>query len=167
MSFSLLPQAIFSSVQKIPLEYLHARGISLLMLDFDNTLVPYTTSVPTVEVRRWLDEMRSSDVGLCVVSNSRKPRVAVFCQTYGLPCITRAKKPRSKGIRQCLERFQLQPNQCALVGDQIFTDVLGANCAGVSSFLVPAIWNHSILLKLRHMLELPFIFLARGRSVSQ
>lgn len=167
MSFSLLPQAIFSSVPEITLDYLHARGIALLMLDFDNTIVPYTTSVPTERMRRWLDAMRRSDVRLCVVSNSRKPRVAIFCQTYGIPCVTRAKKPFSRGIHQCLERFQLQPSQCALVGDQIFTDVLGANCAGVSSLLVPAICNHTILLKLRHVLELPFIFLARGRSVSQ
>ena len=57
----------------------------------------------------------------------------------------------------------MEPDRAALVGDQIYTDVLGANCAGVRSILIPAIDNHNIWLKLRHVAELPFIWLARNR----
>ena len=86
-----------------------------------------------------------------------------FCKQYGLDCITHAKKPFSRGIRACLTRFSLEPARCALVGDQIYTDVLGANCAGVQSVLISAIHNHTIWLKLRHVAELPFIAIGKWR----
>jgi len=69
----------------------------------------------------------------------------------------------SRGIRACLTRYALDPAACALVGDQIFTDVLGANCAGVQSILISAIHNHTIWLKLRHVAELPFIAIGKWR----
>ena len=107
--------------------------------------------------------MRASAVRLCVVSNSHKPRVVEFCRKYGLDCVTHAKKPFQRGIRETLSRFSLEPAGCALVGDQIYTDVLGANCGGLTSILIQAINNHTIWLKLRHAAELPFIALGRRR----
>ena len=166
MPFSLLPTFRAEAVTDLTPEVLLGQGIRLLMLDFDNTIVPYTTDRPTEAVSHWLETMESSDVQICVVSNSRKDRVKVFCKKYGIPCITRAKKPFSRGIRQCLGRYAFPPEQCALVGDQIFTDTLGANGCGVRSILVPAIDNHNFWLKLRHAAELPFIFLAKNRRIS-
>lgn len=163
MPFSLLPRHLLSGVTDITPDFLHKQGIRLLMLDFDNTLVPYTTSTPTKAVSDWLDTMLRSDVKICVVSNSRKDRVKKFCQTYGVPCITHAKKPFSKGISQCLAQFGISAECSALVGDQIYTDTLGANCAGLTSILVPAICNHTFWLKLRHVAELPFIYAAKLR----
>ena len=163
MRLSLLPKALFPALTQISPEYLHRQGIRLLMLDFDNTIVPYTTNEPTPEMAAWLGAMQASGIGLCVVSNSRKPRVVTFCEKYGLDCITHAKKPFSRGIRACLARFSLEPARCALVGDQIYTDVLGANCAGVQSILISAIHNHTIWLKLRHVAELPFIAIGKWR----
>ena len=163
MSFSLLPVIRADSLTKLNAPMLKNRGIRLLMMDFDNTIVPYTTSIPTEGMLAWLEKMKSSEIQLCVVSNSHNSRVRVFCETYGLDCITHAKKPFSKGIKACLVRYGIAPGQSALVGDQIYTDVLGANCAGVTSILIPAIHNHTIWLKLRHVAELPFVFAARNR----
>ena len=115
-------------------------------------------------MEKWLKEMLDSEVQICVVSNSKRGRVRAFCERYGIPCVTHARKPFSKGIRECLNKFQLSPNQCALAGDQIFTDTLGANCAGCTSILVKAIHNHNIWLKLRHVAEMPFIALAFHRK---
>ncbi len=165
MRFSFLPRLLAPALTSLTPEALSARGIKLLMLDFDNTIVPYTTSAPTPEMAAWLSRMQRPELQLCVVSNSKKPRVVTFCRQYGLPCITHAKKPFSRGIQACLSRFHRRPEECALVGDQIFTDTLGANCAGVYSILIPAIDNHTIWLKLRHLLELPFIFAARRRRL--
>ena len=167
MAFSFLPRIMADAVTDISPTLLRQRGIRLLMLDFDNTLVPYTTSVPTVAVADWLKAMQQSDIMICVVSNSRKQRVRVFCEQYGIDCITHAKKPFSKGIRQCLEKYSIVPAECALAGDQIYTDTLGANCQGVASILVRAIHNHNIWLKLRHVAELPWIFLARKRRINK
>ena len=165
MSFSLLPAMMTDAVTDLTPTLLHRRGVKLLMLDFDNTIVPYTTSVPTQKMERWLDWAKCSGVQVCVVSNSRKERVKVFCRQYGIDCITHARKPFSQGIRQCLERYGIQARQAALVGDQIYTDVLGANRMGVTSILVSAIHNHNFWLKARHVLELPFIFAARNRRI--
>ena len=163
MSFSLIPDVILPSLTSLTPELLQKRGVSFLMMDFDNTIVPYTTNEPTEEMRAWLDAMKASGIRLCVVSNSKRPRVVTFCKTYDLPCITHAKKPFQRGIRECLAQFSLRPEHAALVGDQIYTDVLGANCAGLTSILVSAIDNHTIWLKLRHICELPFIACGKRR----
>ena len=165
MGFSLLPKIIVPALTDVSPELLRSRGIKLLMLDFDNTIVPYTTSTPTEAMECWLKAMTQSDIQLCVVSNSHKERVKIFCAGYGIPCITHANKPFSKGIKECLAKFALRPQDCALVGDQIFTDTLGANAAGVTSILVKAIDNHNIWLKLRHAAEMPFILMARRRRI--
>ena len=165
MPFSPLPKLICTALTDVSVELLRRKKIRLLMLDFDNTIVPYTTSTPTPLMENWLKEMCASDIQLCVVSNSKHDRVKIFCSHYGIPCITHAKKPFSKGIRQCLRQFDVPPAEAALVGDQIFTDTLGANCAGVTSILVKAIDNHNFWLKARHVLEKPFIYLARKRRV--
>ena len=163
MPFSLIPKLILPSLTDVTPELLAARGVRFLMLDFDNTIVPYTTNEPAETMAAWLRQMQASEICLCVVSNSRKPRVVEFCQKYGLDCITHAKKPFQRGIRECLARFSLNPAECALAGDQIYTDVLGANCAGMTSVLVSAIHNHTIWLKLRHVAELPFIAIGRRK----
>ena len=167
MRFSFLPTMMTPALTDLSAEFLRQKNIRLLMLDFDNTIVPYTTSDPTEEMDSWLRQMIGSDIQLCVVSNSKKNRVKIFCEKYGIDCITHAKKPFPKGIRECLRKYQISPSQCALVGDQIFTDTMGANGCGVTSVLVNAIDNHNIWLKLRHVAELPFIYLARKRRITK
>ena len=167
MPFSLLPKHIFHKLTDVTPEFLREHGIRLLMLDFDNTMLPYTSRTPTPELLRWIDGMKRSGISLCVVSNSRKPKSASFCKAHNLACITHSKKPGGKGIRRCLARFDAAPGEAALAGDQIFTDVLGANCAGAASILVKPIHLHNIWLKLRHAAEQPFIFLARKRRITK
>ena len=165
MPLSLLPKAIARDITQLTPQYLNSQGIRLLMMDFDNTIVPYTTDTPSEKVLFWLEMMKATDIKLCVVSNSKKKRVKSFCKKYGIDCITHARKPFSKGIRECLLRYDLPASQSALVGDQIYTDTLGANGCGVFSILVKAIDNHNFWLKARHVLELPFIFAAKKRKI--
>lgn len=165
MSFSFFPNFITDKITDLKPDWFASRNISLLMLDFDNTMIPYTTDVPTAELLEWIRSMQQAKIILCVVSNSKRDRAKRFCQTYGLACITNAKKPFSNGIRRCLAQFKLPETACAMVGDQIFTDTLGANCAGVESYLVKSIDNHNFWLKARHVLELPFIYFARKRRL--
>jgi HAD superfamily phosphatase (TIGR01668 family) len=166
MSFSLLPGFGTRKLTDVKPEFLQRQGIKLLMLDFDNTIVPYTTNIPTMEMEHWLSEMSKSDIQLCVVSNSKKDRVKQFCRKHGLPCITHSRKPFGKGISQALKLLQAKPEESALVGDQIYTDVVGANLRGVTSILVKSIHNHNIWLKARHVLEVPVIYFAEKRRIS-
>ena len=165
MPFPLFPRLITDELTELTPDFFQEQGIELLMLDFDNTIVPYTTDIPTPLMEQWLMDAAEWEIPVCVVSNSKKDRVKVFCRHYGIDCITHAKKPFTKGIRECLEKYGVEPSHAALVGDQIFTDTFGANNAGCMPILVRAIDNHNIWLKLRHVAELPFIYAARKRSV--
>ena len=166
MPLSFLPKLMTDKLTDITPELLRAHNIRLLMLDFDNTIVPYTTTVPTAEMESWLKAMNNlPDIQLCIVSNSHNDRVPKFCRERDMSVITHAKKPFSKGINECLAKYGIPASQAALVGDQIYTDTLGANGAGVASILVKAIDNHNFWLKARHVLEKPFIFAARNRRI--
>ena len=165
MSLSLLPGLMTEKLTDLTPEMLQKRGISLLMMDFDNTIVPYTTDVPTEEMQAWLERMNASPVKIAIVSNSKNERLIRFCEAYHLDYIMRAHKPRPDGLRQCMERFGFSPENAAIVGDQIFTDTLAGNLAGVTPILVKAIDNHTFWLKARHVLELPFVFAARKRRI--
>ncbi len=166
MPISFLPTHCCCCATELTPAWLRRQGIRLLMLDFDNTIVPYTTDVATEPMAAWLRELLASEIQVCVVSNSRNDRVKRFCAVQGLDCITQAKKPGTRGILQCLRAYGVPAHQAALCGDQIFTDTLGANRAGVTAILVKPIDNHNIWLKLRHVAEQPFIFAARKRRIS-
>ena len=166
MPLSFLPRLMLNALTDLTPEMLQRRGITLLMMDFDNTIVPYTTTTPAEEMETWLKAMNElADIQLCIVSNSHNDRVPQFCRERNLAVITHAKKPFSKGINECLAKFGIDSKDAALVGDQIFTDTLGANGAGVKSVLVEAIHNHNFWLKARHVLEKPFIYAARKRRI--
>ena len=167
MSFSLLPKHRTDALTDIHPDFFVNNGIRLVMLDFDNTIIPYTTDEPTPLMASWLTWVRDCGIYVCVVSNSKKNRAPVFCEKHHLHCITHANKPGRKGIRQCMEKFGMTPDESVLIGDQIFTDTLGANRCGVRSILVKSIHNHTFWLKLRHVAELPFIFLSRKRRITK
>ncbi len=163
---SFLPKYWFPKLTDIPPEFLQECGITLLLLDFDNTMLPYTTDVPTPELLAWMERMRAAGLQLCIVSNSHRQRVPKFSAQYGVPCVLRAVKPRTRGIRAAMRQFSAVKAETALVGDQTYTDVLGANLAGITSLQVRSIHNHTIWLKLRHVLELPCLWMAKRRRVT-
>ena len=162
---SFLPTYWFPQLTELRPEFLQERGITLLLLDFDNTMLPYTTDEPTPELLAWMERMRAAGIRLCIVSNSHRQRVPNFSAQYDIPCVLRAVKPRTRGIRTAMQQFSASKAETALVGDQTYTDVLGANLAGITSLQVRSIHNHTIWLKLRHVLELPFLWMARKRRV--
>lgn len=159
----LLPKYIFPKITDISPDFLKSHRIHLLLMDFDNTMLPYTTDEPSQELLDWMATIQAAGVGLCIVSNSKKARVPNFSKAYGIPCVTHAAKPGKKGILRAMK--EMGESRAALVGDQIYTDVLGANRAGIPAIIVRAIHNHNIWLKLRHLLELPFLAMAAGRKV--
>ena len=162
---SFLPRYIFPKITDISPEFLKEQDICLLLMDYDNTMLPYTEDVPDELLLEWLHTVQEAGIALCIVSNTGKKRVPDFSAAYDIPCVIRAGKPGARGIRKAMRRFSCSKTQTALVGDQIFTDVLGANLAGLMSIAVTSIHNHNFWLKLRHVFELPFLALAHKRRV--
>ena len=116
------------------------RGIKLLLADLDNTLVPYGVPEPTQAVREWTAELARAGITLFVLSNNRHPgRPERFSKALGVPFIGHAGKPKPGSFFKAMERMGCTPEQTAIVGDQIFTDILGGSRAGVTTLLVEPI----------------------------
>lgn len=140
MAFSLRANAAVDSIFNLKPERLAQAGITLLLADLDNTLTPYSSEIPTPEVRAWKEELERYGVTLFVVSNSRKStRVPNYCGRLGIDFVRHAGKPKKKGFWEALKKTGRAPEETIMVGDQIFTDVLGANRAGIRSVLVEPI----------------------------
>lgn len=140
MAFSLFPKAYYKTILEIRPGQLTARGITLLLVDLDNTLVPYKTPSPTPELIVWRQEMEAGGVQVFLLSNSRKPtRPGSFAGQLGIDFIGHAGKPKRGGFLSAMERTGRTPAQTAIAGDQIFTDILGGNRSGVTSILIEPI----------------------------
>lgn len=164
MAFSFLADEELRSIYDLKPQWLVERGIELLLLDFDNTIIPYTVSEPTEQFLAWRREMEGAGVKLMIVSNSRRShRVPDFCDPIALPFIRHAGKPNPKGIRRAMAQMGSSPEQTAMAGDQTFTDILGGNLAGVTSLLVRPIYFSNPFQRVRFWVEQPFIRLGRKK----
>ena len=140
MAFSLIPQGVYPSFSALDPKALRAKGIKLVLADLDNTLVPYKVPVPNEEVVAWKQALEAEGIQLFILSNSRKPgRAQHFAEALGVPFQGHSGKPKKKGFIRALERMNAKPEETIIVGDQIFTDILGGNNAGVTPLLVKPI----------------------------
>ncbi len=146
------------SIYEIDGAHLAASGIRLLIADLDNTLVPYYIVLPTEPVRAWAAGLKAHGIELFILSNSRSAhRAERFCSALGVPFLSHAGKPRKKGFLQAMEQMGAKPEETIMVGDQFFTDGLGAKCAGLPVILVrPIDMRKNPAHALRYLLELPF-----------
>ena len=132
----LLPRLCVASLHHVDPLHLKERGIRGAILDLDNTMLPWNSYGLSDEVLDWIGEMRRHDIGVCLVSNARPRRIERAVHPLALPYVAMARKPLLKGFRRGLKILGTLPHQCAMIGDQIFTDVLGANRLGMYSIYV-------------------------------
>lgn len=111
-------------------------GIKALLLDIDNTMTTHNNPVPADGVTDWVERMRSLGFTLMVVSNNNGERVRKFSDLLGLEFEGSAKKPLPVGFRRACGRLGIRPEEAAVVGDQLFTDMLGGNLLGAYTVLV-------------------------------
>ena len=112
----------------------------MVLADLDNTLVPYKVLEPSSEVAAWMAALKEEGIDLFLLSNSRKPgRAQKFAQQVGIPYQGHSGKPKKAGYLKAMERMGRTPQETVMVGDQIFTDTLGANRAGVTPLLIQPI----------------------------
>ncbi len=135
----LKPQIKLEKITDISCELLEKYGISALILDVDNTLSTHHGQVLTDGLPEWLNKMRENGVGLMVLSNSKRKRVKPFAEKIGLNFISMGLKPLPFGYLRALKALGVPKKKAAIVGDQIFTDVLGGNAVGVRTVLLTPI----------------------------
>jgi len=152
------------NIYEITGEALRRRGIRLLLADLDNTLVPYGVPLPDERLERWRDELAAHGVTLFVLSNNRREsRPRIFAEGLAVPYIGHAGKPKTPSFFKAMEQMGVTAAETAIVGDQIFTDVLGGNRAGVTTILVkPIRLAGNPGRYVRYAAELPFRLLSAG-----
>ncbi|MDR3108726.1 MAG: YqeG family HAD IIIA-type phosphatase [Planctomycetaceae bacterium] len=133
------PHYYVESVTSLTRERLTAIGVNALLLDVDSTLKPYHANKISDEIACWINAQKMAGVCLCLVSNGHFLRIKPFAESIGIPFIAPAMKPLPFGCRRAIADLKLEPKRTALVGDQIFTDVMAAKLAGIVSILVKPI----------------------------
>lgn len=139
MKNRFVPDLNINTVFDINTNLLKAKGISAFVFDIDNTLATYAMPVPNEETLKWLDSLKKSGFKLCFVSNNKKERVRIFAQAANVTYIGRAMKPCKFYLKRACRRLGVSPQNAALVGDQLFTDVWGGNRMGMFTVLVTPI----------------------------
>ncbi len=154
------------NIYEISGEALAKRGIKLLLADLDNTLVPYGVPLPDERLMAWRDELAAHGVTLFILSNNRhEDRPRIFSEGLGVPYIGHAGKPKTPSFVKAMEQTGVTKEQTAIVGDQIFTDILGGNRAGIATILVkPIRLAGNPGRYVRYAAELPFRLLSKGRE---
>ncbi|MBI2874572.1 MAG: YqeG family HAD IIIA-type phosphatase [Firmicutes bacterium] len=132
----LAPDLHIDSIYDLNLDALRRRGIRGIITDLDNTLVGWTERIPTDRLLKWIADATDAGFRMCIVSNNRSERVRAFSRIVKVPAIWGARKPRRRAFREAIRALGLQPGETAVVGDQIFTDVLGGNRLGLYTILV-------------------------------
>ena len=159
---------VADSIYDISVEGLARRGIKLLLADLDNTLVPYGVPLPDQKLMNWRDELAAYGITLFVLSNNRhENRPRIFSEGLEVSFIGHAGKPGTHSFLKAMEFMRVTKEQTAIVGDQIFTDVLGGNRAGIATILVkPIRLAGNPGRYLRYAVEVPFRLLsAKGEKI--
>ena len=152
------PDFAFFRITDIEISFLRNNELNGLILDVDNTLTTHDNPVPAEGVTEWIENMKQNDIKLIIVSNNHPPRVKPVADLLGIDFVCEGKKPLSKGFRQATEKLKLPFNKIGAVGDQIYTDILGANLFGIKSIYVsPIEYEKTRFFRFKRKMEIPFI----------
>jgi hypothetical protein len=133
----LCPAEYAPELHLVDLDKLRERGIRVVLLDLDNTLVPWHGFEIKPETISWVRSLKEHGIRACIVSNTRYPsRLRKIAAELGVPSTTKGMKPRRAGFREALKMLDASIAEAAVIGDQIFTDILGGNRLGLYTILV-------------------------------
>ena len=148
----LFPYEYVKDVFSIDFEKLHLLGFKGIIFDIDNTLV-FQDEDATKEVEELFEALRSLGFKTVILSNNGEERVKRFLKNIDSPYICKAYKPFKSGYRKAISVMGLKADEVLFIGDQLFTDVFGANRSGVASVLVSFIKKDGVKPQFRRKLE--------------
>lgn len=155
------PTTDYPGTYEIPFERLYEKGVRGIIFDIDNTLV-LPDAPADGRSRELFRRLHGMGFATCLVSNNRERRVASFAEEVGSAYVFKADKPFRKGFLMAMRQMGTDRASTVSVGDQLFTDIWGANRCGISSVLVkPMTYREEPQIVLKRLLELPFLFFYR------
>lgn len=132
----LFPDVYVESILDLPLEKLYAHGIRAFIMDLDNTVTEWNSQEVRSEVVSWMKEVKARGFKACIASNNGRERVVSVAEGLGIPFVSKAGKPRRRAFHRALKVMGSLPEETAVIGDQIFTDILGGNRMNLFTILV-------------------------------
>ena len=133
------PDIDINSIYELPLDLLKTRGICFLFFDIDNTVVPYDVPEASAKEISFFKNLMDEGFKVCFISNNTPHRTDLFNEKIGAYTISRASKPKSQKLLRLLKDLNISPQNAAIVGDQLFTDVWCGHNAKILAILVKPI----------------------------
>lgn len=142
----LYPRAYLKNVKEITIEFIKENNIKALILDVDNTILDFDKKIPD-GVEKWCEDLKKEKIKFCILSNSNhKEKVEMVAKKLDIPYFYFGTKPLKRGFKKAIKLLDEKEENIAAVGDQIFTDVIGANRCRLFSILVEPIAKKDILV---------------------
>ena len=156
---------MYADVDKVPFQSEYERGVRGIIFDIDNTLVPHGAPADDHAEALFAD-LRAMGFRVCLISNNHEARVKPFAERVGAYYECDAGKPMKRGYLKAMELMGTSREETLFIGDQILTDVWGANRAGIRSYLIFPIASHTdpLQVKLKRILEKLVLFFYRHRE---
>ncbi|KPH71211.1 MULTISPECIES: YqeG family HAD IIIA-type phosphatase [Bacillaceae] len=149
-----LPNKYVKSIFDIQPESLKEKGIKGIITDLDNTLVAWDVEHATPEVIEWFNLMKEHDIKITIISNNNVDRVKVFSEPLDTPFIYSARKPLKRAFKKVQKNMGLKKEEIVVIGDQVLTDVLGGNSAGLYTILVvPIVQTDGKITRINRKIE--------------
>ena len=163
------PDKYLDSAYVVNYEKLYQEGYRGILFDIDNTLVPHGAPADKRAVALF-KKLREIGFQTCLISNNKEPRVKSFCDKVGSTYVFKAGKPLPGGYEEGIRRMKTTKENTLFIGDQIFTDVLGAKRAGLHAIMVKPIHpKEEIQIVLKRYLEKPVLYFYKkhARDINQ
>ena len=151
-----IPSRSVTDIYEITPAFLREQGIKLLLMDLDNTLSPYIVDDATDALKAWIEDLKQGGIEPFIFSNNKGDRPELFSKQLGVEFVKLAKKPRQGMLHTVLEAKGYTTAETAIIGDQIYTDVLCGTIGGLYAIVVKPILLHNPLHTLRYWAEFPF-----------
>ena len=150
----LIPDMYQQSIYTINYKKLKDDGIKCLLFDLDNTCISYEIKEPSEKLKNLFDKLKDMGFKVIIYSNATKKRIEPFKKYLLVDCQAMARKPNRGNYKKVLKRFNFDISEVAMIGDQLFTDVLGGNKMGIKTILVnPVSKSDFIFTKLLRRIE--------------
>lgn len=152
------PDFYVQTYRDVTVDFLLSHNIHYLLLDIDNTFAPYEQAEPDEEILAWFGDIRAAGIFAAFVSNNGAERVELFNAKIGLPIYPKGKKPLRIHTKRAMEKLGAIPEETAVIGDQIFTDVWAGKLLGVRTILLPPIKDkRDVFTRFKRLLERPVL----------
>lgn len=135
----ITPYVYFEGICEIDIKKLENEGVRTLLFDADNTITTWNCPDIDEKVLAWFRELAASGIRGCIISNNSAERLQGIADTFGLDFVAKARKPLPFGYKKAMTLMNSDKESTMMVGDQLFTDVLGANLAGIRAILLKPI----------------------------